>query len=143
MPETKQAAEFVVADTPAATTPAADWGQADLYKLPSGNLARLKRPALMIMAVNGLINNPYLKRLLAGRDLTAQTEDARWKALEENARGFLACAELCLVEPRLAVDRPPQTGEIRPDQLSDADLLWLYYTFAEGSAEQAAPFRGT
>jgi hypothetical protein len=141
MPETKQEQQFVVAETtPPATTPAEAWGAADLYRLPSGNIARLRRPALLVMAVNGLISNPYLKRFLTGRD-TALTDEERWRTYEENARGFLACAELCLVEPRLAVDRPPEKGEIRPEQLSDADLQWLYFAFAQGGAEQAAPFR--
>jgi len=143
MPETKQEQTFVVATAaPAATTPAAEWGAADLYRLPSGNIARLKRPALLAMAVNGLIANPYLRRFLVGRDSLAQpSEEERWRIYEENARGFLACAELCLVEPRLAVDRPAQAGELRPDQLSDADLQWLFFVFAEGNAEQVAPFR--
>ncbi len=141
MVETKPP-EGVVADQSATTTtaPAADWGQADLYRLPSGHVARLRRPGLMVMAVGGLISNPHLKRMLAGRDV-ALTDEARWKVFEENARGFLACAELCLVEPRLAVDRPPQSGEIRPEQLADADLIWLYFEFAEGSAQQVTPFR--
>jgi len=123
-----------------APTPAAQWGQDALYRLPSGHVARLRRPSLMAMAVNGLIGNPYLKRLLSGSD-TALTDADRWERYDQNARGFVACAELCLIEPKLAVDRPPQAGEIVPAQLSDADLLWLYFTFAEGDEPQVAPFR--
>lgn len=123
-----------------APTPADAWGAADLCRLPSGHVARLRRPALMAMAVGGMITNPYLQRMLAGRDV-ALDDAARWKTYAENARGFLACAELCLVEPRLALDRPPEAGEIRPEQLSDADLLWLYFSYASGGDEQVAPFR--
>lgn len=143
MPETKQEQTFVVAaTTPTATTPAEQWGAAELYRLPSGHVARLRRPALLAMAVGGLIGNPYLRRFLVGRDSPAQpSEEQNWHIYEENARGFLACAELCLIEPRLAVDRPAQAGEIRPEQLSDADLQWLYFSFAQGGAEQVAPFR--
>ena len=82
--DTKPAADFIVADAPTAQpTPAAQWDQAPkLYRLPSGNIARLARPALMVLAARGLIPNPYLaaiRKLLAGRDLT-KTDAERWDA---------------------------------------------------------------
>jgi hypothetical protein len=124
-------------------TPAAEWRQGALYRLPSGFIARLKRAPLLALIGRGLIPNPYaqqVKVLLAIRD-AADTEAKRAAVLEENARAFLYIASLEFIEPRLVLEGVPGEGEIGPEDLSDRDLIWLYYDLAEGVADDVALFR--
>jgi hypothetical protein len=132
-----------------APTPASVWRrgreEGELIRLPgSGNVARLIRPPLASMALssNG-VPNPLsrdVQRLLAGT-APPKDEDARWRNYQANMRGMQEIAQLCLKEPILRLDGPPQEGEIGPDDLTDLDYTFLVYTWVEGAAEAVAPFR--
>lgn len=132
-------------------TPASTWRSAreagELIKLPGcGNVARLIRPALGKLALtNGGVPNPLsrnVQRLLSGA-APPRDENERWANYQTNTRAMQEIAQLCLVEPKLRLDGPPQEGEIGPEDLTDLDYTWLYYTWVEGAAEQVAPFRVT
>ncbi len=134
---------------PTAPTPASSWRRAreegELIRLPgSGNVARLIRPPLSQMALssNGVPNplSREVQKLLAGT-APPKDEEARWKNYQANMRGMQEIAALCLKEPRLRLDGPPQEGEIGPEDLTDLDYTFLLYTWVEGAAESVAPFR--
>jgi hypothetical protein len=136
---------------PLTVTPASAWRtareQGELIRLPGcGNVARLVRPPLARLALtNGGVPNPLsreVQRLLSG-SAPPRDENERWKNYVANMRAMQEIAQLCLVEPKLRLDGPPQEGEIGPEDLTDLDYTWLFYTWVEGAAEQVAPFRVT
>jgi len=136
---------------PTAPTPAGLWRrqreEGELIRLPgSGNVARLVRPPLaqMVLSSNG-VPNPLsrdVQKLLAGAP-PPKDEAGRWANYQANTRGMQELAALCLVEPKLRLDGPPQEGEIGPEDLTDYDYTFIVYTWVEGAAEQVAPFRVT
>lgn len=116
----------------------------ELYTLPgSGLVARLRRPNLYALAAtaNGVPNglSEAVLKLMSSRPPASDAE--RVENVRRNSRAFLEVAALCLVEPPLALDREPTDDELGPDDLSNLDLGWLYYTFVEGEAATAAMFR--
>lgn len=133
-------------------TPASAWRrtreEGELIRLPgSGNVARLVRPSLTTMALtNGGVPNPLssvVQRFIAGSAGLTPARDAaeQWEIYKKNTRALQEIAVLCLAEPKLALDRPPSEGEIGPEDLTDLDYSWIYYTWLEGAAENVAPFR--
>lgn len=141
-------------DKPTTPTPASAWRRAttegELIKLPgSGNVARLVRPPLSKLALtSGGAPNPLsraVQSFLASREgVTPLRDDAdRWESYKKNTRALQEIAALCLAEPKLALDRPPNDDEIGPEDLTDLDYGWIYYTWLEGAAATIAPFRVT
>ena len=129
---------------PIAPTPADVWREGELIRLPGcGHVARLKRPSLTALAgtTNGVPNplSPAVLRLIAGRPTT--TLEERIENVKSNSRAFMEVAALCLIEPRLVLDGEPGPGEIGPQDLSDTDYTWIYYTYVEGVASEVVPFR--
>jgi len=125
-------------------TPAADWG-AHLYTLPSGKVARLRRPSLLAMIARGSLPNPVaakLHRLLTSDDVPTSDEE-RLAQYAKTADTLVEIASLAFVEPRLILDRAPDygNGEIGPFDLADRDLTWIYYTLTQGADDESAPFR--
>ena len=116
----------------------------ELVTLPGcGHVARLIRLSLTALVGDRRPSAPVLSadlmRLLAGR---RSADDAQ--ALEHyqrNTRAFLEVAALCLVEPRLVLDRTPGEGEIGPDDLTDMDYLWIYYSWVQGTYEDTLLYR--
>lgn len=108
-------------------------GQA--YVLPSGRVVRLAMPDLWaVISAVGRVPNPVLTAVL---DLLVQdgsytpqaaTADLYLRKREE-VLGIYACAALCLVEPRLALGRPPGEGEIGPRELPYLDAEVIYARF--------------
>lgn len=140
------------ADTPpeaALPTPADAWRGGQLYRLPSGHCAQLRRPGLMAMLATGQIPNPLAQQVMrlltvtTTEEIAQRTREQREEALRSNSEAFVAIAELCFVAPRLVTDHPPDysADEIGAADLSDRDLLWLYYDFVEGTAQDVATFR--
>ena len=130
-------------------TPASLWRkrreEGELIKLPgSGNVARLIRPPLASMVLtNHGAPNPLsrdVQRLLSGTP-PPKDEQERWKNYQQNMRGLQELAALCLAEPKLKLDGPPGEGEIGPDDLTDLDYTFIWYTWVEGAADGVAPFR--
>lgn len=133
------------------STPALAWKKAreegELYTLPgSGNVARLIRPSLTaLVGVTNGVPNPLSKevmRLLAAAP-PGKAEEALFANIRNNSRAYMEIARMCLVEPRLALDKEPnyERGEIGPNDLADLDYAWIYHSFVEGAAADAAPFR--
>ena len=83
-----------------------------------------------------------VQRLLAGT-APPKDEQERWANYQANMRGMQEIAKLCLVEPKLNLDGPPQEGEIGPEDLTDLDYTFIMYTWVEGAADGVAPFRVT
>lgn len=133
-------------------TPSSAWAAAaagELYRLPgSGHVARLRRPALIALASKiGHIPNPLAAeviRLLATTEPT-DTPEQQIAAFEKNAPAFVRVAQAAFVEPRMVTDRDPdyEAGEIGPQDITDTDYLWIYYSLAEGGAADVAMFRVT
>jgi hypothetical protein len=126
-------------------TPASTWNANGLYRLPSGNVARLRRPGLLALAGQGTIPNPIsaeVLRRITTDEPAPQTDEERDRIIRTNSKAYLEVAALALVEPRLIVDREPDhaASEIGPADLSDDDLLWIFYTFVQGG-EHATAFR--
>ena len=127
-------------------TAATNWNTGGLYRLPSGNVARLIRPSLLALAAAGRIPNPLEAEVLkfvaldSPSNLTEAEQLARYS---EHAKVFVRVAARALVSPKLIIDRDPDpaANEISPEQLSDRDYSWIYYGFVEGSADESAAFR--
>ncbi len=127
-------------------TPATAWAAGELYRLPSGKVARLRQPGLSAMVARGALPNPVLTdvlRVTLDRTPDAATEEQRHTTYLRNVRVLTEIAALALQEPRLILDRAPDyaAGEIGPGDLAEADLMWLYYSFTLGGAAELAPFR--
>lgn len=125
-------------------TPAREWGKAHLYTLPSGNVARLKRPAVLALASNG--HNPVSAKVMLEIYSTKEqpkTDEEKLAQIKTNSQRYLEVLALTFIEPKLVIDREPDydAGEIGPGDLSDTDLLWVYWTFVEGDAKATAAFR--
>jgi hypothetical protein len=125
-------------------TPAREWGKAQAYQLPSGNIARLKRPAVLALARNGHnpVSNAVLLELYDRKD-QPKTPDEKLEQIKANSQKYLEVLALTFVEPRLVIDREPNydNGEIGPQDVDDGDLLWIYWVFIEGTAAAFATFR--
>jgi hypothetical protein len=125
-------------------TPAKEWGKVHAYLLPSGNIARLKRPSVLALASNG--HNPVsmavMLELYSKKD-QPQTDDEKLVQIKATSRKYLEVLALTFVEPKLVIDKEPNydNGEIGPADLDDGDLMWVYWTFIEGVAAQFAAFR--
>lgn len=129
-------------------TPAAAWRAGELIQLPgSGYTARLRKPSLRALLHAGkvpsaLVDSVY--RLVQGLIATPeQTPEQQREKFFADSAAFVYVASQCFVEPRLVIDRPPdyEQGEIGPDDVSDLDLIWLFYTWTEADHAAAAPFR--
>jgi hypothetical protein len=130
--------------TQRAPTPARAWGAVHTYQLPSGNVARLKRPAVLALAAKG--HNPVSQAVmleLYDRKAQPATDVEKLAQITANSQKYLEVLALAFVEPKLVIDRDPDydAGEIGPHDLDDGDLLWIYWTFIEGVAAHFAQFR--
>lgn len=131
---------------PATPTPATAWDTGGLYRLPSGNVARLVRPSLVALAAAGPIPNPLSRAVLKFLAVEGDGKPSEQQQIDryiEHTRVFQEVAARCLIAPRLILDRAPDpvAGEIGPDMLADADYSWIYYAFVEGRADDTATFR--
>jgi hypothetical protein len=116
----------------------------ELITLPgSGLIVRLVRPSLTALAatVNGVPNplSSVVLRLMASPP--PKNDEERVQNVQRNSRAFLEVAALCLVEPKLALDHEASDDELEPQDLSNLDYAWIYYSFVEGTVTDIAPFR--
>lgn len=97
-------------------TSASEWkrDEAELHRLPSGNQALLKRPALLAMAQKGEIPNPLL-----GAAVNAAT-GGEVPDLEKAAALVDFMIAAAFVEPRVEI--PDDGGDVSSGALSIADL---------------------
>jgi len=114
-----------------------------LYRLPSGNVAQLRQVGVLALASVGrnLIADDVLCRLMANTLTPPQTEAEQAKLIRENGAAYLVVAKLAFVSPQLADEPDYDRDQIAPGDLSDADLLWLWFTFVQGDAASVAAFR--
>lgn len=122
--------------------------EGELLRLPgSGNIARVRRPGLSAMVARaGKVPNQLSEQVVrfhTGEQRDAKNDSDRLELVRQNNAAVIEVAALMLVEPKLVLDREPdyEKGEIAPTDLCDADLIFLYYTVAEGVAEKLAEFR--
>jgi hypothetical protein len=145
LPEPKKTAQIGV-------THASAWKKAsepELIRLPnSGHIVRAQRRSMLAMAAKlGHVPNPLsaeVMRLLAMGQPSDEAPEARQvEIFTKNALAFLELFALTILEPKLIIDRDPDYahGEIAPSDIYDADLIWLYFTYLEGSVERVTPFR--
>jgi hypothetical protein len=133
---------------PAEATPASAWRAGELVRLPgSGHVARLRKPSLRALLQSGRVPSKFADSVyrLANPGSVAKdrSPEEQRQQYDEEAAGFVYVASQCLVEPRLVIDGAPNydKGEIGADDLSDIDYLWIFYTWTEGDAASADPFR--
>lgn len=126
-------------------TPASEWNKTGLYQMPSGNVAKLRRPGVLATAAasNGrnLVTDAALLKLKI--DGAAPTTDAERAAIiRANCEAYCEVARLCFVEPRISVVEPDYAaGEISITDVEDIDLEWVFFEFVHGGAAYAAQFR--
>lgn len=116
----------------------------ELITLPgTGLIVRAVRRSLTALAAtaNGVPNplSAAVLRLMASPP--PKNDDERVENVKRNSRAFLEVAALCLVEPRLAIDHEAADDELAPEDLSNLDYAWIYYSFVEGTVSDIAPFR--
>lgn len=130
-------------------TPASEWkarATGEIVTLPSGTVVRVRRPSLFALARTGSIPNPLaaaVVRFFAVTDETPTTsEQDQIKNYQANADAYTGIAAATVTEPRIIVDRAPDydAGEIAPEDLSTADLIWIY-RFVEGAVSNDATFQ--
>lgn len=146
MPRTAKGRAAPPPPPPPSPTLASAWNDNGLYKLPSGKIARLKRPGVLAVASiaggQNVISDATLRRLNTDTP-PPQTDEERAATIRANGRAYIEVAALCFVEPRLILDREVDyaMGEIAPSDIEDDDLLWLFFEFVGGGAAHAATFR--
>lgn len=137
------------------TTPASIWkqqspaGEGDVYTLPgSGHIARLVRPSLMALAVKAgqvpnTLSDAVIKFLIASDSDLHKTDEEKIASYRQNVRAYFEVAALCMVSPRLVLDRDPNydADEVGPEAMHDRDIIWLYYDFTQGSSAARLAFR--
>lgn len=105
------------------------------YQLPSGRVVRLALPDLWaVVSQAGRVPNPIVMAVLdlLVRDGAYTPEQAQadlYLRKREEVLGMYAACALCLVEPRLAIGRAPEAGEIGPRDLAYGDAEVIYYSF--------------
>lgn len=122
---------------PLQITHASEWKQGEVVQLPSGKVARLKKPdVLSLITVDGKIPDalgPVLLGASKGQEITAEFTI-------ESLSGLIPLLDkitkACFIEPRV-VDNPGP-DELGTDDISTADKMWLFQSWAFGGAGQAA-----
>jgi len=148
----RTAPELVPApETPTAPAAAAAFRRVskdgELYLLPGCGLpAKLRRIGLIGLVAAGATGNPALSpELVRMMALTERppTEAERIADFEQNARAYREVAARTFVKPRMVLDRAPdyEADEIGPDDITDQDYVWIYWTLTQGGAAQAESFR--
>jgi hypothetical protein len=116
-------------------TTAADWkarSAGEIKTLPSGATIRIRRPSLFALARIGHVPNPLATEVVKWFAVTAPekepTEQEKIAQYRENATVYVNVAVVSVVEPKIVADRLPDydKGEIAPEDLSTADLVWVY-----------------
>jgi hypothetical protein len=112
------------ADSPSAPTAASAWKtqEGELVMLPSGNVARLRRPSIMKMIRSGEMPNPLLSAAI-GAMTGAQPLNA--DEIKQRAEFMTYLVVTAFVEPTVSRDDPPPEGALSLDALSDADQMFV------------------
>ncbi len=121
-----------------APTGAGDWrNDTTVMALPSGNVARLRRPQLFTWLAEGEIPNPLRAAVveIAGEDTSGEvvTPEARARAL------FWIVAR-CFVDPVVVTDVDAGPGELHIRDIDDADKFRVV-EWAMGEVAAMAGFR--
>jgi hypothetical protein len=121
-------------------TTAADWkarSAGEIKVLPSGASIRIRRPSLFALSRSGHVPNPLavevIKWFAIDAPDSASPEDVT-KQYRENAAAYVGVAQASVTEPRIVTDKAPDydKGEIAPEDLSTADLIWIYQYVVSG-----------
>ena len=110
----------------------------DTYTLPSGRRVTLAMPDLYaILATVGRVPSQQmvdvLNLLQAEGALDRDPDTNRFLLKRNEVRGMYAIAALCLVEPKLSLEREPPPGALVPSDLSFADVEVIYWGFFRGA----------
>lgn len=125
-------------DTPSEATTASGWFRppaTEVMELPSGNVARLRRPSVLAMMKTGQIPNPLIEAAAAVASGTASPDYQRTAELID----FLTAA--AFVEPRVVLEGPTVDGELHIDEISDADKKFVV-AWAQSEARAIDTFHG-
>ena len=114
----------------------------DTYTLPSGRRVTLAMPDMYaILATVGRVPSQQmvdvLNLLQAEGALDSDPDMNRFLLKRNEVRGMYAIAALCMVEPKLSLDREPPAGALVPSDLSFADVEVIYWGSFRGAR---APF---
>ena len=125
----------VAAPAPQQPTPASEWNDEALYTLPSGKVARLKRPGVLAIAsatngANPISDAVLIQHMTVGNAVTSDEERAG--NIRKNSAMYVTVAKLCFVSPRV-VDAPDyDANQIAPADIDDVDLMFVYFRLPPG-----------
>lgn len=139
---------------PITATPASEWRrkarEGEWFTLPgSGNIAKLRRPGLIAMALKGTnIPNPLaqeIREFLAEEEadlLSRRTDEQRMERFDKNSRALGAMCRLVFMDPKIADEgKAAKDDEIELTDIPDADMAWVGHHFLEGRFSLIADFR--
>lgn len=120
---------------------ASDWKQGEVVQLPSGKVARLKKPDVInLILANGRIPDVFMP-ILFGKD-ARQGQSADIELTPELLQDMLpmmnTIIQVCFVEPRI-VDNPDE-NTLGVNDVAWADKLWVFQWVFGGQGHAAATF---
>ncbi len=125
-------------------TSAADWkarSEGEIKTLPSGATIRIKRPSLFALARAGNVPNPLAMEVVKWFAVDAPdsepTDQDKIAQYRENASVYVNIAAASVATPKIVINAAPDydAGEIAPEDLTTADLLWIYGYVINGIEE--------
>lgn len=119
-------------------TSATEWQTSIEMTLPSGNVAKLRRVALIDLIVQGGIPDTLSGRAVEMANQTKQRELDKKELLEYEAIVNLVI-KACMVEPKVA-DRAGD-GSLSVSEVDFIDRVQIF-NWANGSVSSLRPFRG-
>ena len=121
-------------------TTAGEWkarSAGEIKTLPSGATIRIRRPSLFALSRSGHVPNPLAIEVIKwfavdAPDSTSPEDTA--KQYRENAAAYVGVAAASVTAPKIVTDKAPDydKGEIAPEDLSTADLIWIYQFVVNG-----------
>lgn len=114
-------------------TSGAEWRAGELVELPSGKVARLRKPdVLALISENGEVPDG-LSQFMFGDSKDADMAEA----LPAMAPLLNRVTRAAFIEPRI-VDEPSKDDEISLEDVAMADKLFIFQWLMEGAAGQQA-----
>lgn len=122
-------------------TPVSDWKQGEVVQLPSGKVARLRKPDVInLILADGHIPDAFMP-ILFGKDAKpGQPADVEMtpELLQDILPTMNTIIKACFVEPRI-VDTPDDTT-LGVNDVAWADKLWVFQWVFGGQGQAAATF---
>lgn len=123
-------------------TPISQWKQGEVVQLPSGFVARLKRPDVIELILDDGKVPDVLMPLIFGQQVKPgrqpNTEEITPEMLELLVPTLKKMTKACFVEPRIS--DTPDENSIGVEDVPFADKLWVFQWAIGGQGQTAATF---